>query len=471
MRVRWSAVQQAMPVRSAMNRTQLPPEPPGRFLIGNFPLGASDPLAVFTEWSRQYGDLFTYRAFYFRVFFANHPDVIESVLVTKANCFVKGRGLQANRKLFGSGLLTSEGSLWRRQRRLCQPSFHRARVESYAPFMTSYAEKMLESWCEGEVRDLHEEMRELTLAIVTKALFGVEIGDKRREVARALMPVMDFNASGRILVPFALLLPTPSNIRYRLAVLRLERVVHRIVEERLATGGDNNDLLSSLLAARDENGAGMSRRQLRDEVMTLLLAGHETTALALCWTFYLLARHPEAERKLVEEIRTVVGERTPQVSDLPRLVYAERVLKESLRLYPPAYAMARQAVRECELAGFRVPKGTSVVVSPWVTQRDPRFFPRPEEFNPERWTEEFAHRLPRFAYFPFGGGPRVCIGAGFATTEAILLLTTILQRFHLELLPGQQIIPSPSITLRPKGGVKVRLSRQERAAILTLTGR
>ena len=444
---------------------QLPPGPAGRFLIGNFPLGSRDPLGLLSGWARRYGDIFHYRAFHIHVFFVNHPDAIESVLVSNSRDFVKGRGLQANRRLFGNGLLTSEGDFWLRQRRLCQPSFHRERVESYARFMVSCTERMLEGWQEGQTRDFGADMRQLTLGIVTKTLFGVEIGDKTREVGLALKPVMDFNSRGRILIPLFRFLPAPNNVRYRLAVRRLDGIVWAIIRERLAHGEEGNDLLSSLLAARGENGEKMSHRQLRDEVMTLLLAGHETTSLALCWTFYLLARHPEVERKLLEEIESIVGERSPASADLPKLGYAARVLKESLRLYPPAYAMARVALRDCEIGGYRVPRGSSVVISPWITQRDPRFFPSPEAFEPERWTEDFARSLPKFAYFPFGGGPRVCIGAGFATVEATLLMVTILQRFHLELESPREVVPAPAITLRPKGGIKVVTSRQAHTAL------
>ncbi|MGH9358977.1 MAG: cytochrome P450 [Terriglobia bacterium] len=447
---------------SMTDRQRFPPGPPGRFLIGNFPLGSRDPLRLFSDWARRYGDVFHYRAFHIHVFFINHPDAIESVLVTHSRDFIKGRGLQANRRLFGDGLLTSEGDFWLRQRRLCQPSFHRERVESYASLMVSYTERMIESWPEGQERDLEADMRQLTLEIVAKALFGVEIGDQTREVARALKPVMDFNSSGRILMPLMRFLPAPRNVRYRLAVRRLDRIVWGIIRERLGSEGNEDDLLSSLLAARGENGERMSPKQLRDEVMTLLLAGHETTSLALCWTFYLLARHPAVERKLVEEIKTVVGEQSPAPADLTKLVYAAQVLKESLRLYPPAYAMARIALRDCEIGGYNVPRGTSVVMSPWITHRDPRFFHNPDAFEPERWTEEFARRLPRFAYFPFGGGPRICIGAGFATTEATLLMVTILRRFHLELKSQREVVPAPAITLRPKGGIRVIPWRQPR---------
>ncbi len=443
-----------------MKRHRLPPGPSGYPIIGNFPLGARDPLKLFTEWSRQYGDIFYYRAFTIRVFFLNHPDLIESVLVSRTGDFIKGRGLQANRRLFGNGLLTSEGDFWRRQRRLCQPSFHRDRVEAYGGVMVEFAERMLAGWRDGEIRDLYREMSQLTLEIVAKVLFGAEAGGMIKDARRAIGPIMEFNTRGWSLMPFLRYLPTPLNLRYWLAVRRLERIVQAILHEHKgAEGGE--DLLSALRQARDENGNGMSERQLRDEVMTLLLAGHETTALALCWTFYLLACNPMVEGRIREETQRVLGARLPQASDLARLPYAGGVVKESLRLYPPAYAIARVAARDLSVGGFCVPKGSSLVMSQWVTHRDPRYFENPEAFIPERWTDEFSKRLPSFAYFPFGGGPRVCIGASFAMVEAALLLVTILKKFHFELMPSQTISPVPAITLHPGDELKVILHKHQ----------
>ncbi|MGH9328721.1 MAG: cytochrome P450 [Terriglobia bacterium] len=450
-----------------MKRNPRPPGPPGHLLIGNFPLGTRDPLQHFSEWARQYGDIFYYRAFTIRVFFLNRPEIIESVLVSRAGEFAKGRGLQANRRLFGNGLLTSEGDFWRRQRKLCQPFFHRDRVEAYGEVMVKHAQRMLDGWHDGEVRGFHRDMSDLTLGIVAKVLFGAESVGMIEEARRAVGPIMKFNTRGWILVPLLRYLPTPLTVRYRFAVRRLERIVHAILHEHeRKTGSD--DLLSGLRLARDENGKAMSERQLRDEVMTLLLAGHETTALALCWTFYLLARNPAEEVKLLEEIERVLGTRPPRASDLAHLPSAGRVVRESLRLYPPAYAIARLATRDSTVGGFHVPRGASLVMSQWVMHRDPRYFEKPEEFMPDRWTDEFTRRLPNFAYFPFGGGPRVCIGASFAMTEAVLLLVTILQRFHVELAPGQTISPLPAITLRPKGGIKVIVRRRRSAGLNTL---
>jgi cytochrome P450 len=445
-------------------RSKLPPGPPGHFLVGNFPLGTRDPLKLLTQWAREYGDIFYYRAFATRVYFLNRPDLIESVLVTNSRDFIKGRGLQVNRRLFGNGLLTSEGDFWLRQRRLCQPAFHRDGLQAFSVQMVEYTERMLEGWHDGEVRDIQEELMRLTLQIAAKTLLGVEMGERVQEFSRAVQPIMQFNTRGRMLMPLVRYLPTPLNIRYRLAVRRLERIVTQMIRKRQAHGVAESDLLSVLIEARDEKGRGLTERQLRDEGVTLLLAGHETTALALCWTFYLLALHPEVESRLLEEIDEILGRRRPEFADLARLKYAESAIRESMRLYPPAYAMARIASKDCEIAGYRVPRGASLVMSQWVMHRDPRFFERPEEFIPDRWTGEFLKRLPNFAYFPFGGGPRVCLGASFAMMESILLLATILQRFRLGLCSEEKVNPVAAITLRPAHGIPMKLQRRELTA-------
>ncbi|HTV55949.1 MAG TPA: cytochrome P450 [Terriglobia bacterium] len=458
------------PQVASPNLKGLPPGPPGHFLIGSFPLGTSDPLQLLAEWARTYGDIFYYRAFTSPVYFLNHPDLIASVLVTHCRDFIKGRGLQVNGRLFGKGLLTSEGDLWLRERRLCQPAFHSEQVQRYGELMVEYAERMLASWQPGESRDLCTDMRRLTLEIVAKTLFNVEIGDWVDGVVEAAEPIMALNTRGRILVPFMRYLPTPLNLRYRRAVRSLERIVRTIIERRAQCRGDGEDLLSMLLRAHDQDGQPLSFRQVRDEIMTLILAGHETTALALSWTFYLLASNPSVEAKLMAEITGVLGQEPPRAHDLARLPYAERVVRESMRLYPPAFAVARMAIRDCEIGGYRVPRQASVVMSQWVTHRDPRFFHNPEHFDPDRWSEEFVERLPRFAYFPFGGGPRVCIGSSFARMEATLLVTSILQRFHFSLDPACEVTPVTSITLRPKNGIRVvleprcRITRSEPGA-------
>ena len=262
-----------------------------------------------------------------------------------------------------------------------------------------------------------------------------------------------------ILPPALRHIPVPAMIRVKRAVRELDEIVDRIIRQRRAGGEDTGDLLSMLMAARDEDGSGMTDRQLRDEILTFLLAGHETTAVSLSWTWYLLSQHPEVEQKLREELTQVLGGRAPRLEDLPRLPYTDKVVKESTRLYPPAWSLARTVTKEVELGGYRLPVGANVVMSQWILHRDPRFFEQPEQFNPDRWTAEAAQRLPRFAYFPFGGGPRLCIGASFAMMEANLLLAAIAQRFQLRLAPGHSVAALPSITLRPRYGMRMTLSR------------
>jgi cytochrome P450 len=416
-----------------------------------------EPLQLLAEWARTYGDIFYYRAFTTPVYFLNHPDLIASVLVTHSRDFAKGRGLRVNKRLFGKGLLTSEGDLWLRERRLCQPAFHSEQLQRYGELMVDYAERMLARWQPGESRDLCADISRLTLEIVAKALFNTETGEWAERVVAATEPIMQLNTRGRILVPLMRYIPTPLNLRYRRAVRGLDHIVKTIIERRAKCREDGEDLLSMLVRARDEDGRPLSFRQVRDEIMTLILAGHETTALALCWTFYLLATNPSVEEKLVREITGVLGEEPPSIHDLTRLPYTEQVVRESMRLYPPAFAIARMAVRDCEIGGYRVPRRASVVMSQWVMQRDSRFFENPECFNPDRWSDGFIEQLPRFAYFPFGGGPRVCIGSSFAMMEATLIVISIAQRFHLSLAPGCAVTPITSMTLRPKNGIRVVL--------------
>jgi cytochrome P450 len=437
-----------------------PPGPKPRFLIGNFPLASPDPLKTFTSWAREFGDIFYYRAGWIHVYFLNHPDLIESVLVNHADNFLKDRVIQNSRWFLGDGLLTSEGASWRRQRRFCQPAFHRQRLQSYAETITSTADEFLSSWKDGETRDLHQEMMQLTLRIVAKVLFSVEVQSETVGVAQALNLLMKHTSGARMILPPAVRhLPLPFLIRVRQAVRRLDDVVYNIIRQRRAKGDvqQYGDLLSMLMGAVDEDGSRMSDRQLRDEIMTFLLAGHETTALSLSWTWYLLSQNRSVEATLEQELRKVLGGRMPNFSDLPQLCYAEAVIKESMRLYPPAWSLARTAAKDCEIASYRIPAGANVVMSQWIMHRDPRFYEDPERFNPERRFSEATQRLPRFAYFPFGGGARLCIGASFAMMEAVLLLAAIAQKFRFELIPGHPIIPVPSITLRPKYGMKMTL--------------
>jgi cytochrome P450 len=420
-----------------------------------------NPLDYFTAMAQKYGDVSGMRIGKFRSFFINRPDLIEDVLVNNARLYHKGRVLRANKYLFGEGLLTSEGDFWLRQRRLAQPAFHRARVNAYAATMAEYAGQLIETWRNGEERDIHEEMMQLALRIVSKTLFDADVMRDAKEIGETLDVLLQIAANfGRtILVP--LWVPSPRNIRAKLGIKRLEKVIYRIIAERRAGGRDSGDLLSILLHAQDEDGSHMNDRQLRDETITLFLAGHETTANTLAWTWWLLAQNPAVEKKFHEELDGVLGGRVPEVDDLPRLAFLNNVLTESLRLYPTAWGMARLAAEEHEIAGYPLRRGYGVAFAQWVIHRDPRWFDAPLEFRPERWENGLAKQLPRFAYFPFGGGPRQCIGNTFALMEASVVLATIGQKFRFRLLPEHKVTPLASITLRPKNGIQVRLETRK----------
>ena len=433
---------------------RFPHGPPSSLLQTLFGPFRRDPLRFFSGLAKSYGDVAGLQLFTFKTIFVNHPDLIEDVLVTSARKFHKGRVLRANKRLFGEGLLTSEGEIWLRQRRLAQPAFHRARIAAYAGTMVEYAHQAMTGWSNGEERDTHADMMRLTLRIVGKTLFASDVAADAREVGETLEILLKLAANfGRtILIP--LWVPTPRNIRAELGIRRIEKIIYRIIAEHRAAGHDSGDLLSMMLAARDEDGSRMTDRQLRDETITLFLAGHETTANALAWTWWLLAQNPQAERKFHEELDGVLGGRPPSLEDLPRLAYMNNVLTESLRLYPPAWGIARLAAEDHELAGYPVHPGMGVAFAQWVVHRDPRWFDAPEEFRPERWECGLARQLPRFAYFPFGGGPRQCIGNAFALMEAGLLLATIGQKFRFRLVPGHRVTPLASITLRPRSGIR-----------------
>jgi cytochrome P450 len=440
-----------------------PPGPKGTFLLGNLSGFNRDPLGFLTRCARAYGDVVYLRTFNLPVYLVSHPDQIEEVLVTQNRNFIKDKGLRLRpgRRLFGNGLLTSEGEFWIRQRRLAQPAFHRERIAAYGEVMVAYTERMLDEWRAGEARDFHQDMMRLTLEIVAKTLFDAEAADEADEVSQALEAVQEqFSAQGSLSQLLGNFLPTPSYLRFQKAVKRLDEIIYRIIEQH--RGQQTGDLLSLLLEAQDEDGSQMTDRQLRDEAITLFLAGHETTALALSWTCYLLGQHPAAEEQLVAELEEVLGDRAPGVADLPRLRYTEMIVKEARRLYPPAWGIGREALESCAIGGYRVPAGAQVMMCQWIVHRDPRYFDEPEAFRPERWADDLAKRLPKYAYFPFGGGPRLCIGNSLATMEATLILATIAQQFQLTLLPEHPVTLLPSITLRPKEGVKVRLAERQR---------
>lgn len=448
----------------------MPPGPEGSLLTGNLLDYTRDHLGFLTWCAREYGDVTRLRFVNVPVYLLNHPDHIEYVLVRNNRNFIKSRGERVSLGFLGQGLLTSEGSFWRRQRRLAQPAFHRERVAAYGEVMVESAERMVATWRDGEARDVHRYMMRLTLEIVAKTLFGVPLQPAEfEEIGGALAVIVErFTGRGGVFFQIPERIPTPGNLRFKRALATLDALIYGIIQGRRVNGeangeeaDDRGDLLSMLLAARDEEtGEGMGDKQLRDEVMTIFLAGHETTANALSWTWRLLARHPDIENRLHDELEEVLAGRLPAIGDLSRLKYTDAILKESLRLYPPAWAFGREAVENCEIGGYHVPAGTQLLMSQWVMHRDPRYYEDPLEFRPERWLDGSTNMLPKYAYFPFGGGPRLCIGQSFAKMEAILLLTTIARGFRLRTAPGERVTPQPSITLRPENGMWMVLQKR-----------
>jgi cytochrome P450 len=439
---------------------------PPRLPIGRFEAVRefrNDPIGLLERAAGE-GDVAHFRAGPFQVYVLSHPDLVREVLVVRHRDVMKGRGLQALKHLLGEGLLTSEGEFHRGQRRTIQPIFHRDRILGYGASMVELADRAADKWRDGETVDIHQEMFRLTLAIVGRTLFATDMdGDDAQEVGEALgtgLTLFD-----RLMSPFAPVLsrlPLPSTRRLNRALARLDAVIYRMIEDRRAAGADGSDLLSMLLQARDEerDGGGMTDRQVRDEAMTIFLAGHETTSVALTWTWYLLSANPEAEGRLHAELDDVLGDRPPTVDDLPELPFAEQVLTEAMRLFPPAWVLGRTPLADIEVGGYRIPARSAVVASQWVIHRDPRWYEDPQAFRPERWTEDARSSLPRLAYFPFGAGPRICIGEPFAWMEGALLLATIARRWRMRMVPGHRIAVSPQVTLRPKHGMRMILERR-----------
>jgi cytochrome P450 len=433
-------------------------------LLGNLAAVSRDWLGFYSRCAKEFGDVVQLRYLHVPICLVMHPRDIEYVLVTNPGNFTKSADYRALSRVLGNGLLTNEGKPWQRQRGLIQPAFRRESILSYAAVMTRATRGMLDGWRDGETRNVHADMMALTLEIVAQCLFGAEVADVAGRVGHAMEVVTDrfmIDAGHALLLPFDLpdfLAPSRSN-----AIRDLNQIINGIVRERRASQQSRGDLLDALLSARDAEDQPMSDTQLRDEVMTLFLAGHETTALSLSWTCYLIAQHPQVEAQLVEELQAVLGDGAPGPQDVPRLRYTEMVLKESMRLYPAVWGIGRRAIAECEIGGYRVAAGTNIFIFQALTQRDQRFFSDADAFDPERWREDPVRggKIPRFAYFPFGGGPRVCVGAAFAMLEATLLLAMVQREFHFDLVPGHVVKPLASVTLRPKDGIRVTVRRRQ----------
>lgn len=447
-------------IGSSMDPTPLP-QARALPLVGSALHYFRDPLGFLLRTAQQ-GDLVEMRFMHQRAWLVSDPARIEQILVKNPHNFQKDVFLRELKRVLGEGLLTSEGDFWKRQRRLIQPAFHRDRIAGYGRIMVEHAAKMIEGWRDGEVLDLHHAMMATTADIVVRALFGDSAGDTR-EVAWCIETLMErFADPMYLMVPFMEHLPLPANRRVREVAPRLDAIVRGFITRRRALGATapQDDLLAMLLAAQDDDGARMNDQQVRDEVLVLYLAGHETTALALSWTFHALSQNPVAEQKLHAELDAVLGGREPTFDDLPRLRYTDCVVRESLRMYPPAWALGREAIAPFELDGRRFETGAWMWMIPWTVHHDARWYPDPWAFKPERWEGDAAKRLPKFAYMPFGGGPRVCIGNQFAMMEAVLMLATIARRFALRAVPGERVVPEASITLRFKHGLRMKAARR-----------
>ncbi len=416
------------------------------------------PLEFVTALARQYGDAALFHIARQPIVLASDPEQIRDVLVTHARLFHKGRGLERAKMLLGEGLLTSEGEFHLRQRRLAQPAFHRARVAAYGDTMARYAERRIATWRDGATYDLTREMATYTLAVVGKTLFDADIEEEAPEIGHALTAALAaFNFS---VLPFSehlLKLPFPIARRFRRARERLDATIYRLIAERRASGEDRGDLLSMLLLAQDSegDGRGMTDLQLRDEVMTILLAGHETTANALSWMWYLLALNHEARARMLAEVDEVLGDRRPIFDDVRRLPWTAACFQEAMRIFSPAWVIPRKCVEDDVIDGHRIEKGSTVLIPINSLHHDPRFWPQPEVFDPTRFLPENARSHHRSSYLPFGGGRRICIGQSFAMIEATLITAMMSRQFVYELVPGHPVEPEATLTLRPRHGIRM----------------
>jgi len=459
-------------MRTQTSSINYPPGPTQKLPLVLFLNFLRDPIGVLIDTSK-YGDISHFKFGTQHIYFLNHPDYIRDVLVTHNANFIKSRGLQLAKKVLGDGLLTSEGNLHRNQRQLIQPVFHQDRLTPYAAIMTECILRMSNRWRNNDTLDVHKEFMLLTLDVVCKTLFNFDIESEAKEIGKHVTTLVEyFNRARMPLAELIEKLPLPSNRRFQYAKKQLDAIIYRMIDGT-SIGKRNDlrqhdrhvDLISILVEHKNvnyDNGCYVfSNLQLRDNIMTIFLAGHETVANALTWTFYLLSQNKREEGKLQDEVDSILdNDGAPTAADIPKLEFTEKVFAESMRLYPPAWAVGRQAIHDYKIGEYTIPAGSTLLMSQYLMHRDPRFFPEPERFNPERWNSETKANLPRFSYFPFGGDPRACIGEPFAWIEGILSIATIARRWKMKLEPGHPIVLQPLVTLRPKYGMRMKLIRR-----------
>lgn len=431
--------------------------PKGHWLFGHARELASDPLRFYAENAATFGDLYPVRVLHLRCLVATGPQPIDEVLVTHARNYRKHFVVRFLMPVFGNGLFTSEGDFWKKQRKLVQPAFHRSRIARFGETMVTYAENAARLLVQGQTCNVSPELSRLTLLIACKTLFDADMDGDAAEVATALTHLQDATTT-RIeqKVPLPSWIPTRAKRHLDATIRTLDRIVYRIIEDRRRSGVERDDVLSILLGMRDDEGQPMSDRQLRDEVVTLFIGGFETTSIALSWALHALATHPEVDHRLHEELRRELGDRPASLEDLPKLTYLDAFLKESLRLYPPAWVIGREAVEDSTICGHPIRASTSVFIPIFQVHLDERWYPEPGVFRPERWLGDLPKTLPRMAWIPFGGGPRACIGDAFAKMEMSLILATWLRRFRFE-PTSEAPVSQPAFLLRPKHGVSLRV--------------
>lgn len=446
----------------AIHTAPLPPGPKTISPLGHLFDFRKDSLGFLRKVAGEYGDIVHFKIGPLRIVYLNHPDFIKEVLSAQHGNFVKGRPLEMAKELLGEGLLTSEGDFHKRHSRIIQPAFHRKMMEAYAPAMTEYAVRLMDGWADGMRVDMMKAMVKMSTGIAGKTMFNVDVEAEAPDINRALEDIMSL--FGRITLPFAellLKLPLPGTLRFFRAKARLDDIIYRIIDERRRNPLNNGDLLSLLLQAQTEQGSGMTDREIRDEALTLFLTAFDTTSLALTWTWYLLSQHPEIEAELHGELDRVLQGRTPTLEDYPQLKFTRMVFTESMRLYPPIYIIARQALDDFSVGDYTVPRGAIVLVSPYLIHRDARFHPDTERFNPHAWSDVPPGQHPKYEYFPFSEGPRSCIGQHYAWLEGVLVLAAIAQFWRMRLVPGHPVDIAQLLNLRPKFGMMMELFRRK----------